>query len=609
MSHPPCVATALIAVAILFGNSIASADDDWLAGFANFETLTEQLTELATDDRAELSSLGKTSAGRDVWLLTIGGEQASKRPGILVMGAVAADQIFTSEMAVGMAHELLTRAKSDEETAGLLDEVTFYFIPRPSPDASERVFGSLANATAVNLRSTDDDRDGRTDEDPYEDLDGNAVLTKMRVEDATGEWISHPDDPRLMIRADRAKGEQGKYRLLSEGVDNDQDEKWNEDGPGGVDFNRNFTFEYPYFATGSGPHQISEPESRAVADFAFDHGNIYLVLSLAPQDNLAKPWTPANNESGRIKTKVLKADVPYFKEFSQDYTDAIKPKDVPAAGDADGSFVHWAYFHYGRWSLATPGWWVPKVGDANKPAAKESNDDSNNEAKDETQEGAKEDSSEEQSEATAEQPGENTEAKPAEKSADKPDARASDELNALAWLASIDRDGFVAWNPIEHPDFPDRKVEVGGFRPHALTLPPHKLIDERVAPHTSFLLKVARHRARLSLVNVEVEPLGGGLYRLEAIAINGGSLPTMSAMGELSSQLQRVELALELPDDASLLTGTERYALPVLESHGGSASRHWLVRLATADQTAKVTFKLGAPSVGHVSQELVLEPK
>ena len=28
---------------------------------------------------------------------------------------------------------------------------------------------------------------------------------------------------------------------------------------------------------------------------------------------------------------------------------------------AAGSFLEWAYFHYGRWALGTRGWWAPEM--------------------------------------------------------------------------------------------------------------------------------------------------------------------------------------------------------------------------------------------------------
>ena len=55
-----------------------------------------------------------------------------------------------------------------------------------------------------------------------------------------------------MIDAEAKNNEVGHYRILSEGIDNDHDEAFNEDGPGGVSPNRNFTFRYPVFAPARG---------------------------------------------------------------------------------------------------------------------------------------------------------------------------------------------------------------------------------------------------------------------------------------------------------------------------------------------------------------------
>ena len=93
----------------------------------------------------------------------------------------------------------------------------------------------------------------------------------------------------MLIKADPARGEVGRYRLITEGIDNDHDEAFNEDPPGGVSFNRNFTAHYPFFGVGAGPHQVSEIETRAVADFAFSHSNIALVFSFAPKTTCSKP--------------------------------------------------------------------------------------------------------------------------------------------------------------------------------------------------------------------------------------------------------------------------------------------------------------------------------
>ena len=37
-------------------------------------------------------------------------------------------------------------------------------------------------------------------------------------------------------------------------------------------------------------HPVSEPETKAVADFLFDQFNIYAVFTFGPQDNLGQPY-------------------------------------------------------------------------------------------------------------------------------------------------------------------------------------------------------------------------------------------------------------------------------------------------------------------------------
>jgi hypothetical protein len=108
----------------------------------------------------------------------------------------------------------------------------------------------------------------------------------MRISDPSGEWIEHPDDGRVMIKAKKAEGQQGKYSLYPEGIDILRTERWSE---AGVEFNRNFSFRYPVFTRGSGVHALSENETRAVAQFLFEANNVYAVFSFGPANNLTEP--------------------------------------------------------------------------------------------------------------------------------------------------------------------------------------------------------------------------------------------------------------------------------------------------------------------------------
>ena len=111
-----------------------------------------------------------------------------------------------------------------------------------------------------------------------------------------------------------------------------------------------------------GPSAVSEPEHRALADFLFDRTNIAAVFCFSPDDNLFHPWKPDKQAEGaRIKTTVLSADAPALEFLAADYKKLHGGKDAPESAEARGSFASWAYFHYGRWSLAARGWWIPQV--------------------------------------------------------------------------------------------------------------------------------------------------------------------------------------------------------------------------------------------------------
>ena len=111
----------------------------------------------------------------------------------------------------------------------------------------------------------------------------------MRHKDGAGPYMVHPDDPRLMRRADPQKGEAGGYALYWEGTDNDSDGFYNEDPAGGIDLNRNFQHKYPYYQPDAGPHMISEAETRGVMDYVLARRNIAAILTFGESDNLIAP--------------------------------------------------------------------------------------------------------------------------------------------------------------------------------------------------------------------------------------------------------------------------------------------------------------------------------
>lgn len=497
------------------------ADQD----YSNHNQVTARLEALvnAYPSLVSLESLAQTSGNRDVWVLSIGSGEVTERPAVAVIGGGYGDRLLGTELAVSFAEQLL-EASGQEEVKQLLDSVTFYVFPDVSPDARAQYFGSLRYERLGNANPSDLDRDGRTGEDPYNDLNGDGLITLMRTEDPTGEWMKHPEDERVMVQARSEKGERGHYRIMSEGIDEDQDSQWNEDGDEGVFFNRNFTYDYPAFKRGAGEHAVSEKETRAIADFLFDAKNVYVVIQSGEANNLSHPQSyDPRKASGRIISGWLEEDVKVNQMVSNVYNSHVDVSHAEQVAGSPGDLFQWAYFHYGRFSFSTPGWWVPDM-------------------------------------------------------ADNGSSYDSQEFNFLQWAESEGlEDVFVPWESIEHPDFPDKKVEVGGIAPFAMKTPPYHLVDSLTENHFDFITEIARLRPRMDILNVRKEQLGRNMYRITADIANIGSFPATSQIGQRVRWVQKPVVGVELADDQTMMSGKTIEIIRSLEGHS-SHERSWVVQ-------------------------------
>jgi zinc carboxypeptidase len=523
-----------------------------LDGYADYAEYTRQVEALAKPGTAEVTSLATTLGGRKILEITVGTGKTAEKPAILIVGNVYAPQLVGSELAVRMARRLVEQAATDKQVEELLDRATFYFIPRPSPDASEAFFQKPHREREGNLRKTADPRDPDVGEVP-EDLNGDGVITMMRVADPTGRWMPHPDDPRVLIEADPLKNEHGQYDMYVEGRHNDDDPvpAYRQDG---VAFNRNFPFHYPYFKSGAGPNAVSEIETRAVADFAFDHHNIAVVFCFSPEDNLMHIWKPDDNE-GKVKSHIQRGDLPQYEFIAEKYRKLLGASDPPSSPAGEGSFSEWAYMQFGRWSFAARGWWIPKVAAPATPKGDKGKEEKKSE-----------------------------------------DSRGAEQVNALRWFKQEKIDGFVSWTPIKHPDFPGKTVEVGGFKPFLLDNPRAELLDPLAAKHADFVLELARLLPRIKIQEAKVEPLGAGIQRITVTVANTGYLPTASEIGRITGEIWPLLLVLDAPKGSTYLKGAPQQELGRLKS-GEKTESSWLIRTPDA-KPGKATITVSAPAVG-----------
>lgn len=490
--------------------------------YRNHAELTKALKSIQNEypSNVKLQSLTKTVGGFDIWGLTLSNGDASNNPAIAIVAGVDGSHLLGSEMAVEMAENIL---KNHTE---VLATTTFYIFPNMSPNASENYFSKLQHEAKGNAKKTDDDRDGKFNEDPFEDLNADGLITMMRIEDLTGNYIALEEDARIMVKADKNKGEIGRYKLFSEGIDNDKDKSFNEDGDGGIHFNKNLSYKYQYFTPGSGEHPVSEKEHRALLDFLYEQWNLYAILTLGPSNNLSTPLKYNKSAaSKRVVTSILKNDAELNKYLSKKYNEITETKNAPAANGKGGGFFEWSYFHFGKLAMGTPGWWVPKFeGDSiNKPSK-------------------------------------------------------NSKVNFLKWAEQEQLENyFIDWTEVEHPDFPGKKVEVGGIAPYKMSNPPYQLIEDISKKHTDFILDIAKSQAEITLQNIRTERVNNEITRITIDIHNKGLLPTHTEMGSKSRWLRKIKVALDLKSGQEIISGRK---IELINSIDGDSSKQltWLIK-------------------------------
>jgi hypothetical protein len=250
--------------------------------YRDYAQASELLHEIAAahPGLCRLESLGKSTGGREMWLMTITdfsvGDSETK-PGLWVDGAIHANEIQASDVVLYTAWYLTEMQPHSRFVSELLEDRVFYLLPMLSPDSRDAHFyepnsSSSPRSGAIPI---DDDRDGLFDEDPDDDLNGDGHITRMRKVDPNGRWIDDPDHPYNMTMAE--PDEPGQYtRLGSEGIDNDGDGLINEDGDGYYDPNRDYAWHWQPSRIQGGAYRypFSVRENWLAAEFVMAHPNI-----------------------------------------------------------------------------------------------------------------------------------------------------------------------------------------------------------------------------------------------------------------------------------------------------------------------------------------------
>ncbi|MFL6197409.1 MAG: M14 family metallopeptidase [Thermoanaerobaculia bacterium] len=636
----------------------------------------------AHPQEVKLLDIGKSAGGRTIWVARVaapGGVDPDKRPAVFVGANAAGFHNAGTEAALDLLRTLVD-APAGSPAAKLLAAQTFYVAPALNPDAQDGVFAKLHVRRGGADGKIDHDVDGLAGEDPADDLNGDGVITRMRIPDPAGGWLADATDPRVMIKSDVMDQRAGGYRIVTEGKDDDGDGEYNEDGADGVWPDRNFPHAFPYSTPEAGPWSSYAPETKALLDFLLARRNVALAVTYGPANNLlAAPqslggggdlgtqkfkvppqaaqalgfdpeaeytidevWAVAQNlafvkQNGITKeqlqqflgagaaTKVDPDDQAYLDKFAEAYKERLKKaglsNDRPAAQYGKGGFTPWLYYQYGAMALELDVWGVPK---AEKKAEAKADDALTIEkvaamtadefvalGPEKIDAFLKENKVPAQFNSQmvigAMKGGQITPKAMIERmkqmgggggaaaaGGGKPGEAGARDREVLAWMEANSPGAFTAWTAVTLPD--GTKAEVGGLDPYAELNPPMAVLKPALAAHTETVLDLAGKLARVEILSLDVADLGGGVYRVKAVAGNRGYLASHTKQAARARAHLPVILTLQTGDGVELVTGYPAATADRLEGTTGSLAGEWLVR---AKPGARITVDLATDNAGR----------
>jgi len=543
---------------------------------------------------------------------TMGGSPEGKQA-LLVVGNLEGDHVVGSEVAMGMAEYLINGYGSEKQVTEILDKRTFYIAPRLNPDGAEAFFNALKIEHSGNFKPRDEDYDWLIDEDGPDDLNGDGLITQMRVKDKEGDWFIDDNDPRLMKKKESDTPLDKLYKIYPEGLDDDGDGAYNEDGPGGFNINRNFPHNFGYNPKGWGVYAVSEAETMALIDFMakYDpsfkgqpHRNICAVLSFSKFDNLAagsgiESGTPTFPQpaqtsqaagAGRTMMMFMRGrggrgqaaaaaeprptdpqpkstvgqDASLFKAVSDKYKEITKISSAVSEKPV-GSLLEYAYFQFGVPSFSANLWSLREAA-AVRPAAKRTTAAGQGAQTGQAQPQTMDRSAMMQRFAAGRGG-----------AAGATTASSSTDEKWLNWIDDNNEGkGFVNWTKVNHKQLGE--VEVGGFVPYLRVNPPADQIPDLSKSHAEFALYLASQFAEITMDEPVVEKLSSNLYRLKIKVFNHGVFPYVTAMGTRTRNITSIMLRLKFEDDddMKLFGGNKRVDISSLAS-GAEQEHTWTI--------------------------------
>jgi murein tripeptide amidase MpaA len=487
---------------------------------------------------AQLSSIGKSPEGRDLWAVTITDTETGehyKKPAFYIDGNHHAGEVTGCMIAMYTIKYLLEQYGKDPRVTKLLKRYTFYIIPRVSPDGAEVYLTTPETLRSVPRFYPYPDPEEKEGLYPA-DIDGDGHILLMRIRDASGEWKVSPKDPRALVR--RAPDEEDGvfYRVYTEGFIRDYQggeikvapTKW------GLDLNRN----YPYGwapdtrQPGAGEFPLSEPETRAVAEFIVGHPNIVLAFTYHTTGGVLLR-VPGAHAASQSPQKDIQALIEIGEMGVQETGYPCIPcfEDFMGGGDnySTGAFDDWLYEHRGILGYTVETWNMAQRAGINMwPRRQKSHSEQTEEF-----------------------------------------------LRLLEWNdRELGGRGFCNWRPFNHPQLGE--VEIGGwYSKFVVQNAPPSFLEAECHKNMVFSLRAALTLPRLEIHKPSAREVGDGVYEVSGVIKNVGYLPTHGSCQALKAKKVQA-LTVTVSGEGVEVIGKSKIEVDNLEGRSGSSGAFWM---------------------------------
>ena len=499
----------------------------------------------------DLESICVTEENRNVYAMTITNKKtgaALDKPAFHIDGNTHAGEVTGSMAAMHAIDVLLKGYGEDKVITKILDRMTIYVVPRISPDGAETYLTTPYSIRSVNRVHNPENGSIRS-----EDLDGDGVIRMMRIPTPYGAWKKDKDDSGIMAKRDPGDADGDFYDIYVEGnfeaFDGDENLKEKKED-WSLDFNRNYP--YGWFPenrqAGAGKYPLSNPETKAMADWIIEHPNIGGVSTNHTSGGIIL-YPPGTRPS----TAVSEKDINQFIEIANMGKEELgyEPLNIydsfiadPANYDS-GAFDDWCYQSQGIVAYTVELWdlakrvGVPLVWNARN---KES---------------------------------------------------AQDELKrfvaCMKWVKENAPEYYEDWKPFHHETFGD--IEIGGFNfKFSQQNPPESFLNGVLEQMTRFMIRFAQSMPRLTIDTLTSEKVSDDIYKVTAVVGNLGYLPT-----NLTEEAKNLNISKEVEVTISggkVISGLEKTKIGNLEGYGSTSTGTNFYGNISTDYNAKARKKL-----------------